>query len=191
MPGHIYMGPLGPEEKEKYGADNWYDWSIEHWGTKWNAESADFDGNYICFESAWSPAQPVIAKLASLFPEAELWYQYEETGMCFCGAAFYRNGICVYEMSADLCRNYTLVDSDCFDEEERNECLIGDDEFPLQPDGIYVDAKDDGSIHIREYREGLLYECIDGEYMDLRLDTGIKSYWNENTHYRLLTKSET
>ena len=28
MPKNIFQGGLGQEEKEKYGKNNWYDWSI-------------------------------------------------------------------------------------------------------------------------------------------------------------------
>ena len=41
----------------KYGADNWYSWSIENWGTKWNAidtEVEQRDGTLIYrFNTAW------------------------------------------------------------------------------------------------------------------------------------------
>ena len=37
MPKDIYRGELGEKEKKKYGKKNWYDWSIDNWGTKWNA----------------------------------------------------------------------------------------------------------------------------------------------------------
>ena len=35
MPKNIYRGSLGPDERQKYGNNNWYDWSVAHWGTKW------------------------------------------------------------------------------------------------------------------------------------------------------------
>lgn len=37
FPDNIYQGNLGSEERAKYGKDNWYDWNIDHWGTKWNS----------------------------------------------------------------------------------------------------------------------------------------------------------
>ena len=45
--------PMPQEEQE-----NWYDWSCEHWGTKWNACSVDVDDSSedcLCyrFETAW------------------------------------------------------------------------------------------------------------------------------------------
>lgn len=37
MPDYIYRGSVGKKEKENYGENNWYDWSIKNWGTKWNS----------------------------------------------------------------------------------------------------------------------------------------------------------
>jgi len=40
MPDNIFRGNIGKEEKEHCKANNipnWYDWSVENWGTKWNA----------------------------------------------------------------------------------------------------------------------------------------------------------
>lgn len=70
MPEHIFRGNLGMAEREKYGKDNWYDWSIAHWGTKWN--SYGYDGAYtpqdfdehIEFQTAWSRPVQAIAALA-------------------------------------------------------------------------------------------------------------------------------
>jgi len=57
MPKNIFRGNLGKEEEEKYGKNNWYDWSIDNWGTKWNAcntEVEQRDGTLMYrFETAW------------------------------------------------------------------------------------------------------------------------------------------
>lgn len=68
MPAHIFRGNLGPEEREKYGINNWYDWSIYNWGTKWNAYYSKLDAgsNTIEFDTAWSCPLGVLDALAKL-----------------------------------------------------------------------------------------------------------------------------
>jgi hypothetical protein len=45
------------ELKAKYGADDWYDWSVNNWGTKWNSVDTEVeqrDGTLIYrFNTAW------------------------------------------------------------------------------------------------------------------------------------------
>ena len=51
----------------KYGADNWYSWSIENWGTKWNAidtEVEQRDGTLIYrFDTAWDAPRNIAEAL--------------------------------------------------------------------------------------------------------------------------------
>ena len=51
----------------KYGADNWYSWSIENWGTKWNAidtEVEQRDGTLIYrFNTAWDAPRNIAEAL--------------------------------------------------------------------------------------------------------------------------------
>lgn len=61
----------------KHGHPDWYTWSIEKWGTKWNAYSAiagkcrDGEG-WLHFETAWSPPLPVLDALAAKFPQSRM-----------------------------------------------------------------------------------------------------------------------
>lgn len=66
MPDNIYTGNLGMAEREQYGKNNWYDWSIGNWGTKWNACNPNRYGNSLEFDTAWSFASPIMTALAEL-----------------------------------------------------------------------------------------------------------------------------
>ena len=47
-PEGLFMGDLGVEEMKKYKDNNWYDWRMKHWNTKWNAygfEPPTFSGD--------------------------------------------------------------------------------------------------------------------------------------------------
>lgn len=66
-PDNIYQGNLGPEERKLYGANNWYDWNRENWGTKWNAYWSSLESdNVLIFHTAWSTPIPVFEKLAEI-----------------------------------------------------------------------------------------------------------------------------
>ena len=68
MPKNIFRGVLGQKERELYGGNNWYDWSISHWGTKWNAydEGKNEQEMIICFCMAWSAPFPIYERLSEM-----------------------------------------------------------------------------------------------------------------------------
>lgn len=105
MPEHIYRGSPRPEESQMYGKDNRYNWSCEHWGTKWKAVNARSEGPDFCFETAWTPCSPVIAALAKQFPGADMRYTYCAEGNAFCGVEEYHNGKLVYALNGDYCEH--------------------------------------------------------------------------------------
>lgn len=68
---------------EKYGFPTWYEWCINNWGTKWNAgDTVIIDTDTIHFHTAWSNPEPVIQKLAEMYPDAEIehWWADEDVG---------------------------------------------------------------------------------------------------------------
>ena len=74
---------------EKYGAEDWYDWSNKNWGDKrdagkCNGEIRNYD-NGLCgwFESAWGPPIEAFIRLGRLGFKYEL--EYDECGAGFAG----------------------------------------------------------------------------------------------------------
>ena len=67
MPKNIFRGNLGKEEEEKYGKNNWYHWSIDNWGTKWNSVGTRVelkDGSlYYTFDTAWDCPREIVNAL--------------------------------------------------------------------------------------------------------------------------------
>lgn len=72
---------------EKYGHADWYSWSVENWGTKWNADAQDWsrDENSISFwfDSAWAPPTNLYNKITDEGYDVESYYL--EEGMGFVG----------------------------------------------------------------------------------------------------------
>ena len=69
---------------------NWYNWSIENWGTKWDADdvqSVDTDKTTIVyyFDTAWSPPEPICVALRTKFPHLIISWFYREDGIQISG----------------------------------------------------------------------------------------------------------
>jgi hypothetical protein len=76
-----FIKPLDTE-MDWYNDRGWYDWNIEHWGTKWDADSASFEDNpgtlNYWFNTAWAPPEPVFREMARQYPELSFAIRCEE-----------------------------------------------------------------------------------------------------------------
>jgi hypothetical protein len=156
MPSSLFMGPVGPEEEEKYGKNNWYDWSCENWGTKWNSVGARVeereDTIEYYFETAWSPCEPVIFALAKMFPDANIHYSYYEAGWCFCGQREFENGEIVYSMDGEYYEKWKDDDED----ENPDDYRIGSSLSVKNEKNI-----EDACVYDFEYHEGFLDYAVE------------------------------
>lgn len=83
----------------KYGYANWYDWSIDNWGTKWNAYSFGNSGpDTLTFCTAWSNIKPVMTRLSEMYPDVDFNYAWadEDFGNNV-GEVEFRNGEKTFE----------------------------------------------------------------------------------------------
>ena len=153
MPDTVYNGSLGIRERELYGENNWYDWRIGNWGTKWNSygytENTNFQDGKIKFLTAWSAPHPILQKLSEMFPDVKMEHEWadEDVGMN-CGRYVYYDGERVEE----------------YFPESQKECL----EFAakvmdvsLEEDyALYLNASETGYVNI-EYDDE--YELVEIE----------------------------
>ena len=82
--------------------DNWYDWNVSNWGTKWDICPTVFERDEdnrvrVDFETAWGPPIALYDFLTAEGWRVEAYY--EESGCGFCGK---------YEYGQDDCYEYTL-----------------------------------------------------------------------------------
>ena len=92
------MGLQYISNKLLYGHSTWYDWSIENWGTKWNAlEGYEIDENTISFNTAWSSPETIFIMLSEKYPDkfVEHWWADEDIGNNS-GYEVYQNGEIIY-----------------------------------------------------------------------------------------------
>jgi len=83
--------------REKYGYDNWYDWKVNAWGTKWDVDGedsflqneikdgdTDFHGRLcLAFDTAWAPPVGIYEELIKQDFGVKAFYY--EPGMDFAG----------------------------------------------------------------------------------------------------------
>lgn len=190
--GKIYV-----ENLINYGHMTWYGWRCEHWNTKWNACDPEYkDDHTIAFSTAWSPAVPIIRKLAELNPNVKITFEfYEEFIGASAGVFEYENGIeTKAECYGDGSKN--AVDLSC----RLCGCLPSDINLRLDPyTNEYVSVWDESEIlcvpkhkikFIRVYKNNknnLIYNayktCVSNEIRDNFLTEGSNPIWNTTTYH--------
>jgi len=130
MPAELKGTTAGPQattraEKQararltkKYGYDNWYDWSINNWGTKWEVVTDDHNKPEVTelteqnegeselnfyFETAWSPPIGAYEKYLTDNEEVSIFATYYEPGCDFMG---------VWDSGGDSCYQVSDYKSD-------------------------------------------------------------------------------
>jgi hypothetical protein len=74
-----------------FSGNNWYDWNVTNWGTKWDVavhDNKEYSDTELMeetetslayrFNTAWSPPMPAIAKLSEQYPTLVFTLSYEE-----------------------------------------------------------------------------------------------------------------
>ena len=105
-PQALIEGRLALRAIAETGYPSWYEWSIEHWGTKWPAYA--YQERERCaerfvfkFETAWSFPEPIFRKLAEMYRELTFAIiAFDEGGNFACEGEF--NGRDDYRASKEL-----------------------------------------------------------------------------------------
>jgi len=90
-----WIAPM-PKELEDTKApnadgDNWYNWRLNKWGTKWDVHChhVEYDKDEgkieLSFDSAWAPPEAAFNILKEKYPEIDVDHYYFEPGMDFVG----------------------------------------------------------------------------------------------------------
>jgi hypothetical protein len=113
-----------PEELEPndYHGDQWHDYRIATFGTKWDVSDARLeaqgsDSLEYYFTSAWGPPDNAMQNISREFPDLRFGLWYEETGAYFRGEVIYQNGEVVDQQ--DLTEEMAAEDKS-EDQEEEN-----------------------------------------------------------------------
>jgi hypothetical protein len=145
----IYPNPSGEWD---------YDWSVNNWGTKWDASIHDWerqDDNtiWVSFDSAWSP--PINLYEFMTREGYDVSAYYNEGGMAFCGK---------YEQGFDDCYEYDITDSDSID--QIPEDIV--DYACIQDAREYWESEQEADRERAEY-EATVTEWFDGDVKPIRV----------------------
>jgi hypothetical protein len=77
-----FAKPHDPESE--FYKNNWYDWNLKNWGTKWDAanvyaeEQPPDTEQYYDFDTAWGPPVEAFQTMVKQYPTLQLKLRYEE-----------------------------------------------------------------------------------------------------------------
>jgi hypothetical protein len=90
---------------ERYGAYEWYDWSVKHWGCKWGVSCLgvirqDQHTTQLYGVTPWTPPVPGLVAVSRQFPQIVFHLDFFESAMSFTGYATVKDGAILAEAQA-------------------------------------------------------------------------------------------
>ena len=77
-----HLIPMTEKDKERfrelYGAGDWYDWCVQNWGCKWNAQTDYCNSDEVGFQTPWEEPYNWIHHLSLKFPKHVITVDWEE-----------------------------------------------------------------------------------------------------------------
>lgn len=92
---------------DKYGFDNWYDWSMNNWSTGWNACETWKVGGGVTFLTAWYSPIKVLIALSEKFPKETIINICNDEGDDFTYRETYQNGSLLRESIGEKTCQYS------------------------------------------------------------------------------------
>ena len=128
---------MSEDWKERFGADNWYDWCIINWGTKWGAyditveepETLPDRGDgfikvEVRFQTAWSSGAAALAQLAEQYPTIEFYLIYADEDCGYnTGKIWWQGG---FSIDSDIPEHSMENYFECWGESEDWEMVDGE-----------------------------------------------------------------
>ena len=148
--------------RNKYGTDNWYDWTCNNWGTKWNACEPQVDEIYISFNTAWAHPAPIIQKLSEEFPNVTLEVAYADED--------FSHNCAKYEMTSGVMTECEFPEGGSREAIELALEVGGDDEYYLYR--IFEDYSAE-EVKESEHMKILLTMSVERDYVDEDLEVDL------------------
>lgn len=130
-----------------YGAEDWYKWRIDNWGTKWDArdtwvEKLDDQNLNVRFSTAWSPPIDWFEKIIPMYPQLNFDLIFDEESQDYCGRLTGTNG----EIELEVGKPY-------FTDEEDKIVIYDMDKgkWKYEETGILIEDEDFYPIDVNPY----------------------------------------
>lgn len=131
------------ENVRLYGAEDWYRWHLDNWGTKWDSahtyiDTMEDEELIVNFDTAWSPPIDFFHKIFPMYPELRFEWIIGEESQQYCGKIIAEGGEIVFDESGE----YIYQDEDgkpviydptkrCWKYEKSGELIEDDDFYPI------------------------------------------------------------
>lgn len=114
----VKLGEAARDNLAKYGYTDWYYWSVDNWGTKWDCYEVSADCHdteiILTFQTAWAAPKPIYAAIARENPDLSIVVDYaDEDYGSNCATLTFKGGKLTDEVMRDFNFAIDLWDEEC------------------------------------------------------------------------------